>query len=51
MSMKLDKAREILTLWLPTHRWPPNPDLQDAMKLGIEAIKRIKSRRDLGTGW
>lgn len=40
--MKLEKAIEILNKYLPTNRWPPNPDLADAMQLGIEALKHYQ---------
>lgn len=44
--MKLQKAIEILNKYLPTNRWPPNPDLAAAMQLGIEAAKYTLSARD-----
>lgn len=40
--MSLEKTIEILTQYLPTHRWPPNSGLQCAMKLGIEAAKAVE---------
>jgi len=49
--MTLDKAIEILDLITDTPPSGANQDFVDAVKLGIEALKRIKDRRDLRTGW
>ena len=39
--MKLEKAIEILELTDKTRVWVGYPDSHDAIKLGIEAMKRI----------
>jgi len=43
--MNIPEAIEILTQYLPTHRWPPNKGLESAMKLGIEALEHIQEER------
>jgi len=49
--MKIDEAIETLESMLPSEM-PNNPPRRlDAYRLGIEALKRIKERRDLKTGW
>jgi hypothetical protein len=49
--MTLEEA--IKTLELENkHPWnKDNSELRQAVKLGIEALKRIKGRRDLESGW
>lgn len=46
--MTLKEAIEELTQYLPTHRWPPYSGLDDAMKLGIEALKVLQHGRLIG---
>jgi len=43
--MKIQKAIEILYLYLQDINRPPNPDAHDAMELGIEALKLIANIR------
>ena len=43
--MKLDKAIEILTDCLNIGTQEATPDVNNALKLGIEALKRIKHLR------
>lgn len=40
--MNSDKAIEILSQGLSADTWKLEPDLKDAIKLGIEALKRHK---------
>jgi len=40
--MELNKAIEILTIFVPAPDWITDPDLQDAVKLGIEALKAVQ---------
>jgi len=44
--MNINEATEILIQWLPVNRWPPNPNLLQAMTLGIEALKEVMRTRD-----
>lgn len=46
--MKLPKAIEILTLSLTTRPSIKDPDFDKALKLGIEALRRIQDGREKG---
>ena len=43
--MKLEKAIEILTDEVSSHKITTHSDLKDAQKLGIEALNRIQACR------
>jgi len=43
--MKLEKAKELLKLELIGPACLSNPDLKDAVKLGVEAIQRVQDCR------
>lgn len=45
--MTIDKAIEILTALARPIREDENPDDSDALKLGIEALKRLEQNRTL----
>jgi len=47
----VDKAIEILTLRVESPFVRANPDTKDSMKLGIEALKRIKEARGYSRNW
>jgi len=49
--MTLEKAIEILGREIHDITLSPGLDVPDALKLGIEALKRIKYRRDQGKGY
>ena len=49
--MTLTKAIEVLQDLLGEGPQYPPDDRRGAVKLGIEALKRIKARRDLKSGW
>ena len=49
--MTIDEAIEILQSDATDLTIYEVPDFIDAIHLGIEALKRLKDRRDLGTGW
>lgn len=44
--MKLDKAIEILTTYMKGSDEAEPVDFDDAIKLGIEALKRLVARRE-----
>ncbi|HUV53500.1 MAG TPA: hypothetical protein VMW64_10580 [Dehalococcoidia bacterium] len=48
--MKLDKAIELLNLDLQYHTQDQKPDLNDAIKLGIEALKQLQGLHKLPHG-
>lgn len=45
--MTIDKAIQVLNYLISISSHMPNPDHRDAIKLGIEALKRIKQQRAL----
>lgn len=45
-EMKLDKAKEILSLECTKCTASTDPDLKDALHLGIEAISMVQRARD-----
>lgn len=48
--MTIDKAIEILELGVKISRHVMAPDIMSALKLGIEALKRLKLLREGGSG-
>ena len=48
--MKLDGAIEILSEAAYGHSFTTNRDFKDALKLGIEALKRVKKEREIQGG-
>ena len=48
MTITIDKAIELLTQLSSDGREQLELDFQDAIKLGIEALKRIKAHRPYG---
>ena len=44
--MKIDKAIEILREWQEDHLTRMTPDFDDALKLGVEALKSIQLLRN-----
>ena len=49
--MKIDKAIELLQEEIKNPDEPPWGDIRDAIKLAIEALKRIKDRRAIMLSW
>ena len=49
--MKLEKAIEITNFHIAEHTIHQSRDITDALKLGIEALKRVEEARVKGTIW
>ena len=47
--MKLEDAIEVLTRCLPKEEGDVRDDLDDALKLGIEALKQVKKFQQMGS--
>ena len=45
--MKIDEAIEVLPQFFELCSWPRTKDQEEALKLGIEALKEVKKHR----GW
>ncbi len=49
--MQIDQAIEVLTIWKKGNCPPPLADEFNALNLGIEALKQVKSEREQRVGF